>query len=99
MPMTAVWHGIKSGVIMSCDTCVFHVGARHDGMLKGSLGRSNRRINIIAATSRAEEDKHEELHEQIRSRVLKSCADSESPSARVSPGHWLDPSDYKMSSF
>lgn len=46
---------------MSCDTCVFHVGARHDGMLKGSLGRSNRRINIIAATSRAEEDKHQEL--------------------------------------
>lgn len=75
-----MWHGINSGVIVSCDTCVLHVGARLDGMLKGSLGRSNRRINIIAATSRAEEDKH-----QIR--VLKSCADSESPSARVSPGH------------
>lgn len=87
MPTTAMWHAIKSGVIMSCDTCVFHVGARHDGTLKGSLGRSNRRINIIAATSRAEEGKHQELHEQIRSRVT------------VSPGRWLDTSGYKMSSF
>lgn len=99
VPMKAMWHGIKSTVIMSCDACVFRVGTRHDGMLKSSLGRSNRRINIIAATSRAGEGKHQDLHKQIRSRVLKSCAESVSPSARVSPGHWLDSTCYKTSSF
>ena len=42
--------------------CVFPAGAQHDGMLKGSMQRSNRRTNIIAATSRAEEGKRQDLH-------------------------------------
>lgn len=94
MRLADVGQGSKSRVIMLCDTCVcvFPVGAQHGGMLKGSLGRSNRWINITAAPSRAVEGKHQDLHEQTRRKGLRSCA------ARVSPGHRLDTSRSKMSS-
>lgn len=49
--------------------CVFPAGAQHDGMLKGSIQRSNRRINIIAATRRAEEGERQDLHSSQRANV------------------------------
>lgn len=60
---------------MSCDTpCASPLVAagRYGAMLKGSVWRSNRRINITAAASRAEEGKHQDLDEHTRRPVLKS---------------------------
>lgn len=42
--------------------CIFPAGVLHDSMLKGSLQRHNRGINITAAPSREEEGKHLGLH-------------------------------------
>lgn len=42
--------------------CVFPAGTLHDGTLKGSLQRSNGGINIIEATTKAEEGRRHDLH-------------------------------------
>lgn len=61
--------------------CVYPAGAQHDSMLKGSLQGSDRRMNIIAATRKA--------NVEICVALDKSWAESQPQLAKVSLGHWL----------